>query len=126
MTRDYSKFMDENGRFNIKLVPRQDYTAMVNAYRKREPVIREVFERLFWLWDLEQLQKEYQESGEEVPIDELAQELMQGMDDDDWWQTIGAFESHFIDHFNDDITQWFAYLDHVYDDQEQAGWTLRQ
>lgn len=126
MTRDYRKFLGEDGRFNPKLVPRKDYTAMINDYRKREPVIREVFGKLYWLWDVENLKKEYEEAGEEVPFDELAQEVMHGMDDDDWWQTIGAFELHFIEHFNDDVSQWYPFLDHVYDDQEQAGWTLRQ
>lgn len=126
MTRDYSKFLDENGKLDISLIPRKEYTDMVTEYRRRDDVIREVFGRLYWLWDLEQLEKEYLEQGEEVPLEELAQEVLNGMEDDDWWQAIAAFEAYFIEHFNDDPGQWSAYLDHVYDEQEQAGWVRRQ
>lgn len=126
LERDYGKFLSEDGRLNIRLVPRPVYTAMVNEYRKQEHVFREIFETHFWLWDLEEAQRKAQAEGRDLPLDVLAQQVIDGMDDKEWWEIMAAFERHFNDHFADDPARWAEFLDPVYDDQENAGWVRRQ
>lgn len=124
--RDYSKFLDDNGHFNIRVMPRPDYTRMVNEYRAQEHVIREVFGELFWLWDYEQLEKQEKDEGREPVPAELAQKVLNTMDDKEWWEVMSRFERHFNKHFSENPERWAEVLDPVYDDQERAGWTRRQ
>lgn len=126
MERDYSKFLDENGRLRAFLIPIKDFRAMVKVYRDREEVIREVFGGLYWLWDLEQLEAKAKEDDDDVDIAELSREVQGMMDDEEWWQCMSAFELHFIEHFTDDVSQWTDYLDPVYDAQERDGWVERR
>lgn len=124
--RDYSKFLTEEGTFNIRVMPRPEYTKMVNDYRQQDHVIREVFGELFWLWDLEQLEKAAQDDGVEVDTPALAQKVLDGMDDKEWWEVMARFERHFNQHFSESPQRWADILDPVYDAQERAGWIRRQ
>lgn len=124
--RDYAKFLNEDGSFNIRVMPRPEYTRMVNDYRQSEAVIREVFMELHWLWDLEQLEKTAADAGEKVDVAALAQQVIDSMDDKEWWEVMGLFERHFNVHFAENPLRWSHVLDPVYDDQEVKGWTRRQ
>jgi hypothetical protein len=124
--RDYSKFLNEDGSFNIRVMPRPEYTKMVNDYRRNEDVIREVFVELHWLWDLEQLEQAAVNAGDDVAVADLAQQVIDTMDDKEWWEVMGRFERHFNVHFSENTQRWSHILDPVYDDQEVKGWTRRQ
>jgi hypothetical protein len=126
LDRDYSKFLREDGSLNIRLIPRQIYTKIVNEHRRQEHVFRPVFAEQFWSWDLEQAELKATESGETVSSADLAQRILDGMEDNDWWKCMQAFEQHLITHFHESPHQWSHYLDPVYDEQEQAGWVRRQ
>jgi len=97
--RDYSKFIREDGRLYVRMIPRADYVAMVKEYQQRPEVIEAVFDELYWLWDLNERAKKAEEEGREVSRAELAAELIEEMDDSDWWKTTEAFEEHLITHF---------------------------
>lgn len=126
MERDYSRFLGEDGTLNVRLIPRPVYTEMVTEYRKQEHVFREIFEKHFWLWDLEEAGRRAEAEGREVPQHVLAQQVLDGMDDKEWWEIMSEFEKAFIRHFVDDPSRWAEFLDPVYDDQEAAGWVYRQ
>ena len=126
MARDYTKFLRDDGRLNVSLIPRKTYTQMVNEHRRQEHVFRKVFEAQFWSFDLEQAKLKANENGETVSSADLAQQVLDGMDDNDWWKCMQAFEEHLIAHFHESPEQWSHHLDPVYDEQEQAGWVKRQ
>lgn len=124
--RDYTKFLKDGTRLNIRLIPRPVYVEMVKVYRNKEDVIEQVFDELFWLWDLNALAKTAQDAGRQVTRAELADEMISEMSDDDWWAAIAAFEEHLMSSFHKHPEEWASFLDPVYDMQEQAGWTQQQ
>ena len=124
--RDYSKFLKDDGRLNVRLLPRPVYLQMVKEYRREPSVIAEVFEANFFLWDLEEAERKLAEAGEKVDRSAIAQQMLGEMEDDDWWKVTQGFEEHFQRHFQSCVERWTDVLDPVYDDQESAGWTVRQ
>jgi hypothetical protein len=126
LVRDYSKFLRQDKSLDVSRIPRRIYTQMVNEHRREENVFRPVFEEQFWAWDLEQAELQARERGETVNSADLAQKVLDGMEDNDWWKCMQAFEQHLIDHFHESPDQWAHLLDPVYDEQEQAGWVKRQ
>lgn len=124
--RDYTKFLKEGERLNIRMIPRDIYLEMLKRYRQDTSVIDAVFDDLFWLWDLNELEKQARAEGREVSRVELADELISEMADDDWWKVIASFEEHLMDAFASDPGRWAEFLDPVYDMQERDGWTRRQ
>ena len=120
--RDYSKFLGEDGRFDSRLVPRRVYTAMVNEYRRRPEVIDDVFEELYFAWDLEDRTAKAVERGEEPDKATIAQEILDEQDDPDWWRVMGAFEKRTLAALSEAPGEWAEYLDPIYDDQEENGW----
>lgn len=126
LTRDYSKFLREDGKLNIKLLPRPVYTQLVTSYRRKENVFREVFAQQFWLWDLDEILRKAAADGEGLEPAAAAQQVIDGMDDKEWWACMSALEAHLIANFSSCMHEWSDILDPVYDDQEQAGWTRRQ
>ena len=124
--RDYTKFIREDGRMWTKRIPRPVYVEMVREYQRRLEVINAVFDELYWLWDLEQAENKAKESGKVVDRVTLAHELIEEMDDKDWWSVTAAFEEHLITSFAEAPAQWASFLDPVYDVQESEGWRDRQ
>jgi hypothetical protein len=124
--RDYSKFLKDEQRLNIRLIPRAVYVEMVKRHRFKPEVVDLVFDQLFWLWDLNELARAAQAEGRVVSRGELADEMLSEMSDDDWWKTIAAFEEHLMGTFYLNAEEWAEFLDPVYDMQEQDGWTQRQ
>lgn len=121
-TRDYSKFLRDDGRLNVRYLPRQVYTTIVREYRTRDTVIDEVFEQLYLSWDLEQELKAQRAKGEAVDKAAAAQKVLDGLDDQDWWRLTTAFEKTLIRDFQHVGDAWAELLDPVYDDQEAHGW----
>lgn len=126
MKRDYSKFLTEDGRLNTRRLPRAVYIQLVGAYRQQGAVIAKVFYEHYWMWDLEEAERKAQAEGREVSRIELAEHILKSMDDNDWWEVMSAFEAELIEHFHESPQYWAELLDPVYDDQEAAGWTVRQ
>jgi hypothetical protein len=124
--RDYRKFLKEDDRLNIRLIPRTVYVEMVKRHRNNPAVIDKVFGDLFWLWDLNALATKASDEGREATRGELAEEILSEMSDSDWWTTIEAFEQHLMKHFHENPLEWAEFLDPVYDMQEQAGWVRQQ
>lgn len=124
--RDYSRFIRDNGRLNVPLVPRAVYVEMVKRHRSKPDVIEKVYDDLFWLWDLREAEKKAAAGGREVSRAELASEIESEMTDGDWWKTTEAFEEHLITTFAAEPGEWADLLDPVYDQQEQDGWIRRQ
>jgi len=124
--RDYSKFLKDDHRLDVRLIPRPAYTHMVTDYRQLPEVIAEIFETHFWLWDLEETERELAARGEQMNRAEIAQEMLGEMDDNEWWQVMQSFEAHFQHHFHACSERWSDLLDPVYDEQESAGWIARQ
>jgi hypothetical protein len=124
--RDYSRFLREDGALNVRLIPRPVYSKLVNEYRRQEHVYRSIFEQQFWLWDLEERERKAAEEGREVCSADIAQEVLDEMEDNDWWKCMTAFEQHLVDHFHESPERWGEFLDSVYDEQEEAGWIKRQ
>jgi hypothetical protein len=124
--RDYSRFLRDGGKLNVRLLPRPVYTQLVNEYRTQPTVIQEVFEAQFWLWDLEEAERKAAAEGRDASRADLAQQVLNGMDDNDWWKCMSAFEEHLIDHFHESPERWADILDPIYDEQELAGWIPRQ
>lgn len=120
--RDYSKFLRADGGLNPKLLPRRAYTSMVTRYRRRPEVIDEVFEELYFAWDLGEKMKAQKERGEEQDKVAASEEVLAEMDDKDWWMVIGAFEKRVIARFAENPQDFADILDPVYDDQEEHGW----
>lgn len=124
--RDYTKFIREDGLLWIKRIPRPVYVEMVREYQHRPEIINAVFDELYWLWDLEQAEQKAKDAGNEVDRVSLAHELIEDMDDKDWWAVTAAFEEHLITSFAENPEQWATFLDPVYDLQESEGWRDRQ
>lgn len=120
--RDYSKFLNEDGRFDVRLVPRRVYTAMVNEYRRRPDVIDVVFEELYFAWDLEDRTAKAIEHGEQPDKADIAQEILDDQEDADWWRVMGAFEKRAVTAISEAPEDWAEYLAPVYDEQEKHGW----
>jgi hypothetical protein len=118
--------LKDDGRLDVRLIPRPIYTQMVKEYRQQPEVISEVFETHFWLWDLEETERALAAEGESVDRGEIAQKMIGEMEDNEWWQVMQSFEAHFQEHFQSCSTRWSALLDPVYDEQESAGWVERQ
>lgn len=126
MTRDYSKFLRQDGRLNVKLLPRRAYTTIVTRYRKRPEVIDEVFEELYFAWDLGEKMKAQRERGEPEDKAAASDEVLAEMDDRDWWMVIGAFEKRLIQRFAGIADDFGDILDPIYDDHEEHGWREMQ
>jgi hypothetical protein len=124
--RDYTKFLGENGQLNSRLIPRATWVAMVKRHRSTPEVIEEVYDELYWLWDLNEAQRKAVAEGRDATRQELASELESEMKDSDWWKLTEAFEEHLMAHFGEDPTHWSEFLDPVYDLQELEGWRVRQ
>lgn len=124
--RDYRKFLREDGRLSVRLIPRPVYVTMVKAHQQRPEVIERIFDELFWLWDLNERQRAAEAEGRMVSRAELAQEVMAEMSDADWWKATAAFEDDLIAGFPEEMEHWAEYLDPVYDLQESEGWMKRQ
>ena len=124
--RDYTKFLREDGRLNVRLLPRSVYVDMVKRHRSDPAVIDKIYNDTFWLWDLNEAVKKAEAEGREVSRSELAGELESGMDDKDWWALTEAFEQHLIQTFQEDPAAWADLVDPVYDMQESEGWRQRQ
>lgn len=124
--RDYSKFIRPDGKLYVRRIPRPVYVEMVRAHQQRPEVVEEVFEQLYWRWDLDQAEQKAAADGRATNRVELAQELIAEMADDDWWKLTAAFEEHLIAGFAGEQERWAEYLDPVYDLQEAEGWRDRQ
>jgi hypothetical protein len=124
--RDYAKFLHENGRLNGRLIPRAVWVEMVKQHRSSPEVIDEVYDQLYWLWDLNEAQRKAEAGGRDVTRQQLASDLESEMNDSDWWKLTEAFEEHLMSCFGDDPQRWAVFLDPVYDLQEQEGWRQRQ
>lgn len=122
MSRDYSKFLNEDGRLSVKLLPRRVYTVIVTRHRQRDEVINDVFERLFFLWDLNQIIESERQAGNDITRAEAAQRVLDSMDDGDWWRVMRAFEERLIGDFREVAQEHADLLDPVYDEQETQGW----
>lgn len=120
--RDYRKFLNEDGRLHVRYLPRRVYTELVNDYRREDAIIDEVFEELYFSWDLNQKLEEMKKAGEEPNKAIAAQRVIDEMDDRDWWMVMSAFERVFARDFIHVAERWSAKLDSIYDDQEEHGW----
>lgn len=126
MKRDYARFLTEDGRLNTRLLPRAVYIQLVRAYRQQESVTSRVFYDHYWMWDLEEAERRAHAEERETNRIELAEHILKTMDDNNWWEVMSAFEADLIEHFHKSPQRWAELLDPVYDDQESAGWTVRQ
>jgi hypothetical protein len=124
--RDYTKFLKDEDRLNIRLIPRAAYVEMVTRHRHNPAVVESVFEDLYLLWDLNDAAEKAAAAGRDVSRVELADELIGELADDDWWKTIAAFEEHLMRTFHENPSAWAELLDPVYDTQERDGWIQRQ
>jgi hypothetical protein len=117
--RDYSKFLNEEGKLNVALLPPPTYTALLVAYRQDPSVIREVFDELWFLWDL---QRREEQAGPDADIAAIAQSIIDEMEEEDFLRVRAAFEQRLINRFGDDPARWAAILDPVYDEHQRDGW----
>ena len=124
--RDYSKFLRENGRLNVTLLPRAVYVEMVKRHRAKSEVIEKIYDELYWLWDLREAEKKAAVEGRDASRAELAAEIEADMSDSDWWKVTEAFEEHLITTISENPQEWAEFLDPVYDQQEQDGWVRKQ
>lgn len=120
--RDYCKFLREDGRLNVWLLPRPVYTRLVREVREDPEAIDTVFEQLYFSWDMAERARRAELEGREFTNAGLAQEILDDADDDDWWRIVEAFEEYTILHFGDEPERWSSLVDPVYDDQEANGW----
>lgn len=123
--RDYRKFLREDGRLDVRYLPRAIYLDLLGRYRRQEHVIDEVLGMHFWLWDLNRKAQQALVDGRHVPRAELADELLGEMADDEWWPIMQAFEAHLQAHFAENPAAWAELLDPVYDLNEIEGWRDR-
>lgn len=127
--RDLQRFVREvDGvkRLHVKLIPRETYVAMVQAWRMQPDVIAAVADEGFWLWDFNERSKQWAEQGIEATPWEVAEDILREMDDREWWNNQSRFEEHLITHAPHDMQRWADLLAPAYDDQERDGWVLRQ
>ncbi|HLT18532.1 MAG TPA: hypothetical protein VKZ96_03665 [Thermomicrobiales bacterium] len=120
--RDYRKFLKEDGTLQTRYLPRRVYTELVNDYRREGAIIDEVFDELYFTWDLNQKLEEMKKAGEEPSKAVAAQRVIDEMDDRDWWMVMSAFERCFARDFIANVDRWTDKLDPIYDDQEANGW----
>lgn len=120
--RDYRKFLNADGQLHVRYLPRRAYTELVSEYRRDDAIIDEVFEELYFSWDLNQKLEEMEASGEEPSKAVAAQRVIDELEDRDWWLVMGAFERAFARDFAANAERWAAVLDSIYDDQESNGW----
>ncbi len=118
--RDYTKFIRPDGKMYVRRIPRAVYVEMVRAYQHRPDVVEEVFEMLYWRWDLDQSEQKAASEGRDADRVTLAHEMMADMEDG--WKVTAAFEEHLVASFASDPAQWAEFLDPVYDLQEAEGW----
>ena len=126
VSRDYGKFLKEDGSLNVRLLPRPVYTKLVTDYRQRESAIEEVFEELYLTWDIDNKLKEMQGAGEPTDKSAAAQAVLDELDDGDWWRVMAAFERGMARDFPQLANEWADLLDPIYDDQEAQGWVEQQ
>jgi hypothetical protein len=126
VTRDYSKFLNDEGLLSTRLIPRPVYVEMVNRWQARPDVIEQVLGDTFWLWDLRKARENAAREGRDASDGELLREIMGEMDDTDWWKLTEAFEQHLRREFANAPEYWSDLLDPVYDAQETDGWIRRQ
>lgn len=126
MKRDYGKFLREDGTLDQKLLPRKAYTTIVTRFRQRHEIIDEVFEELYFAWDLNEKMKAQRARGDDADKVAASNEVLAEMDDRDWWMVIGAFEKRVISRFPEIANQYSDILDPIYDDQEEHGWRKLQ
>ncbi|HUG14075.1 MAG TPA: hypothetical protein VMM78_03570 [Thermomicrobiales bacterium] len=124
--RDYSKFLKDDARLNMRLIPRDVWVEMIKHARQRDDFIEIVLEEMYWLWDLNELIAKAQSEGRVTSRAELLDEIMAEMGDSDWWKLMSAFEEHIMRSFSTNPGGWAEYLDPVYDLQEREGWQHRQ
>lgn len=124
--RDYSKFLKDGDRLNMRLIPRAVWVDMVNHAQRRADVIETVLEEMYWLWDLKALSAKAESEGRDASHAELLQEMIEEMSDSDWWKLTAAFEEHIMRSYSNNPGEWAEFLDPVYDLQEQEGWRDRQ
>jgi molybdopterin-guanine dinucleotide biosynthesis protein A len=120
--REYRKFLKDDGRLNVRLLPRSVYVDLLTRYRAQDHVITEVFNEHFWLWDLNEKERAARASGRNASLAELADEVIGEMDDNDWWQVMVGFEEHLQTHFAESPHAWADLLDPIYDLSERDGW----
>jgi hypothetical protein len=120
--RDYRKFLGADGRLHARYLPRKVYTQLVTAYRQDEAVIDEVFEELYFAWDLTQELERLKRAGQAPGKALAAQRVLDQMDDDDWWRVTSAFERVLQRDFASQSGRWTELLDPAYDALEELGW----
>lgn len=120
--RDYRKFLRDDGKLNVKLIPRSVYLEMLARHKSDPAVIDVVFEQVRWTWDLNDRLRRAARNGTQMTPGEAAAVVMGEMDDQEWWRTTSAFEEHLMLHYQDDPGGWVDLLDPVYDWQEAEGW----
>ena len=119
--RDTTRFLRDDGRLDIRLIPRQVYIAMLERYTSQPQNVDRVFAELFWLWDLNDRAAKAAAAGRGVSRVELAKELMAEMDDRDWWKVTETFEMHLMRDYATQAAVYADLLDPVYDLQEAEG-----
>lgn len=124
--RDYTKFLKDGDRLNMRLIPRAVWVEMVKHARQRDDIIEYVLDEMYWLWDLRELLGKAHAEGRQPSYGELLQEMMEDMSDSDWWKLISAFEEHIMRSYASNPAEWAEFLDSVYDLQEREGWRDRQ
>lgn len=120
--RDYRKFLNADGRLDTRLLPRKVYTQLVTEYRQHEAVIDEVFEALYFTFDLDHELERLTRAGQAADKALAAQRVLDKMDDDDWWQVTSAFERALQRDFAGQAERWSELLDPIYDELEVKGW----
>jgi hypothetical protein len=120
--RDYRKFLNEEGRLNVRLLPRSVYTGLVTKFRSDEEVIRKVFEEYYLLWDLDAELERQERAGEERDPAAASQAVLDQLEDADWWRVMSGFEKEFAANFLDNVYEWRKEIDPIYDEQETKGW----
>lgn len=117
--RDYGKFLTDDGQLNLQLLQPHVQTALVTAYRRDPEVIVAVFDELWFLWDLQQLQSQ---AGPEADTVALADQIIADMDEGDYLRVRAAFQRRLVESFAEDPQRFAAILDPVYDELEASGW----
>lgn len=124
--RDYTKFLKDGQRLNMRLIPRAVWVDMVKHAQQQDDMIMFVLEEMYWDFDMNELIAKAEAEGRPVNRPELLRELMSDMSDSDWWKLTSAFEEHIMRSYAADPGVWPTFLDPVYDLQEQEGWRQRQ
>lgn len=125
-TRDYTKFLKDGSRLNVRLIPRPVWVEMVLYAQQQDSMIEAVLDEMYWLWDMRQKEAKAAEEQRQVRRGELLQELMEEMTDSDWWKLNSAFEEYILREYAASPETWAVFLDPVYDMQEREGWQNRQ